>query len=172
MRRDRPIRRPSRAAAPVFLLAVLLAGAGCESLGEVDNPLVFRVVALVEGPDGVERVDVTDGRLACLQFEDTDPAEEVTDQRCVGGYELSSPGAGLELRFQGGALPLVPGTLPLGAGDVSLRFKRGPASGTVTLSRVVRRTTYGSDWYLDIAGTFDIEMADWTVRHGLFYSER
>ena len=173
------------------------AGTGCDPPGEIDSTRDFRVMAERYSAAGktAPYVDVH-ASFSCLGWADvcvggqvgqrfdltpefsaqapsaSDPAPEEEDWcECVGGYELVSE-RGLILTFSGNRAVVEGEEASTANGLLEASLEGIPGIGWVVISNSERVFTDSSEdqFFVDVAGGFELTFADVKLRRGLFFS--
>lgn len=126
----------------------------------MDNPLKFRVVALL---DGASRYETRDAALVCSRKVHCEsPGPDCYCER----YRLRTDEFGLEW-----SLEAVTGSHLSTKASNMIAFDNGGRSAEAELS-VTRRTTerFGAAYYHDFAGVFRVQTAAHSYTQGVFYA--
>jgi hypothetical protein len=153
----------------VSSLVVAVAAAACGPFGEnsppkgeVDNPLPFHVIALIDGHARYER---TDAALTCsskVYCESTPPGPDCYCER----YKLSTP----DFSFEWSAEAPTGGRLTSEARNVIVTDADGAAvAGELTITQK-GRTYSPTSFYVHVAGTFSVVTAKHSFTRGVFFA--
>ena len=173
---------------PAFLGATLLTAAvvggvvGCEPppANEINNPRLYHVMAVYDGPDGAETFVGKAAELRCLRFScgagddrhehwQWERDAEPEDCRCAGTYVLEARD-GFQLAFLG-RNEMGPGTHYSSQTDaLAVRFRGQPGEGVAHVARLRRLEFAFGNYAMDVSGGFEVDAGPHRFRRGIFYS--